>query len=193
MTLRLRSSTTRIGTAALLSVVILSAGVLAVPAIAGAASSHSSNVCSKVSASSVAAIVGYPMKAPTFYTRNIPASSSTDGVSGAYSLCTYDDTTTTGLAGLQKEVDLSLEITSKALTIAELKQGASKAGAGTKVTVTSYPGLGLPALYLVVSGSGTVDQEITVLNGKMVYTANIANKTLPKAKLASIAKLAGKL
>lgn len=44
MSLRLRPSTSRIGAAALFGIVISSAGVLAVPAIVGAASNPNSNI-----------------------------------------------------------------------------------------------------------------------------------------------------
>ncbi len=189
MFLQFRLSTSRVGVAALIGIVISSAAILAVPTIAGAAPSANSQICGKVSDSSIGAIVGYEIVAPEFTSQPFPASTSNGGVSTVDDSCAYAPSNP-----LNKIVNLHLETTSKAVTLAGLKKLiGTENGGGAKITTASYPGLGHPAEYALINLYGSYSQEIDVINGKAIYSASIGDKTLSKAKLASLAKLAEKL
>jgi hypothetical protein len=173
----------------LFGIVISSAGVLAVPAIVGAASNPNSNICSKVSDSSIDAIVGYEIAASEFTSQPFPASTSNGGVSTVDNSCAYAPSNPSN-----KIVNLHVQTTSKPIMASGLKKLiGTENGGGSKITTDSYPGFGHPAEYALINSYGSYSQEIDIINGKTIYSANIGGKTLSKAKLASLARLAEKL
>lgn len=163
----------------------------AVQAHTRAAGALSASVCSKVSAGSVSAIVGYTVPAATASTREIKAIPANGGVSAVVTTCTFGPQSS--LAALLKDVTLETEVTSKPLTAAEVKQDLAKAATGSlKITVSSYSGLGVPALYFTESGSGITGAGISGIAGTTIFGASV-EQTLPMSKLAALAKLAKKL
>ena len=187
--------TCRPSRAAAVMIGIAAAGLLAVPSAAQAAARAElgSSICSSVSASSVSAIVGYRLPAATFSTVNLKATKTNDEISAVASSCTYG--AETSMAALPKTVVLSLEVTSRSLTTAELKKTVAQAQSikGLKMTITPYSGLGMPALYFTFSEAGITAQGISALNGTKEYGANVFTKTASKSEIAALVKLAEKL
>jgi hypothetical protein len=165
------------------------AGLLA--AQAATAAPAASSVCSKVSAASVSAIVGRSVPAPTTDTRTLPPTKENFGISAVVTTCTYG--TSSSLAALVKDVTLQIEVTSKPITIAEIKQTLLKLStASLKITLNSYSGLGVPALYFTTTGAGIKGQGISGVDGTRIYGASV-EQPLSESKLASLAKLAKNL
>jgi hypothetical protein len=184
--------------------------LFALPAVAQAASSRpgvtpegrqavartarllSSSICSKVSAASVSALVGYSVPAATPFTQTLKATKQNFGISAVATTCTFG--AQTSMAALLKDVTLSTEVTSKPLTTSEMQQEVTKAsGATFKFKFTPYSGLGVPALYFSMTAAGVTAQGIEGVAGTKIFGASVETKTLSKSKLAALAKLAEKL
>jgi hypothetical protein len=188
--LPLRSAMLLLGTVGL-------SGLLAAPLAAQAARdaqtavSRSSSICSKVSPGSVSAIVGYSVPAATTSVRTLPATAQDGGISAVVTTCTFGPDAS--LAELLKDVTLTLEVTTKPLTTAEVKKDLqSKSNASLKITVKAYSGLGVPGLYYAETGAGITGQGISGAVGNRLFGASV-EQPLAMSKLASLAKLAGKL
>jgi hypothetical protein len=152
------------------------------------ATPKSASACSKASAASVAAIVGQPAPAvpAVSFTKSIPATKQSGGVSGVETQCVYGNAT----AGAT--FVLGFTVTSKPLPISLLKSEITAVPPSEKVQFTSYSGLGVPGFRVtVVSGSVHTD-EIGGLSGNTEFSA-AAPGSLSVSKLAALAKLAKKL
>jgi hypothetical protein len=160
-------------------------------AVARSARPLPSSICATVSAASVSTIVGFAVPAPTTATRNLAATPANYGISAVVTTCTFGAQAT--VADLTKDVSLVFEVTSKPITTREIKQSLAKtASASLKIAVTSYSGLGVPAVYEITTGGGIRGEGITALVGTKVFSANVFS-TLSMSKLASLVKLAEKL
>ncbi len=147
-------------------------------------------MCHKVSAASVAAIVGFSVPAATAASDNLKATKQNDEISATVTSCTYGSETS--LAALPKTVGLVYEVTSKPLTTAELKKGISQAQK-LSMSLVPYSGLGLPAVYYTFTEGGVLTQGITGLSGKKEYGAFVYTKAVSKSQLAALVRLAEKL
>jgi hypothetical protein len=151
-----------------------------------------SSLCSKVSAASVAAIVGHSVPAPTANTFNQPATKKTYGVSGVLTLCRFGADTSP--AALTKVVVLELDVTSKPITLSEVELATAKTStASSKIKITPYSGLGVPAFYFTDASASVTGQGIEGVVGTRNFTATVFTKNLSKSKLSALAKLAEKL
>ncbi|HEY5274901.1 MAG TPA: hypothetical protein VIJ34_16960 [Acidimicrobiales bacterium] len=152
---------------------------LAVPA----ATPKSSSACGKVTAESVAAIVGHatPALGADFSNARFPATKASGGVSGVATQCDYGKAPAI--------IILFLAVTSKPPSVSVLESATktSAASGGEKVKITSYSGLGIPG-FLVSVGSSN---EAIGLSGTTEFRATAYS--LPLSKLAALAKLARKL
>jgi hypothetical protein len=101
-------------------------GLVAVPTVAQASArpALATSSCSKVSAASVAAVVGHSVPAGTWSTHKLKATRDNDEISAVVTTCVYGSVTS--LAGLGKDVVVGLEVTSKPLTGTELKHALSQ-------------------------------------------------------------------
>ena len=152
----------------------------------------SSSVCSKVSPALVSAIVGYSVPAATPFTQTLKATKQNFGISAVATTCTFG--AQTSMAALLKDVTLSSEVTSKALTTSEMQQEIAKtSGATFKFKFSTYSGLGVPAFYFSMTAAGISAEGIEGVAGTKLFGASVETKTLSKSKLASLAKLAEKL
>jgi hypothetical protein len=152
------------------------------------AKSASSSICSKVSAAAVSAIVGYRVPAATTTTLHEKPTAQNFGISGVTTLCVFG--AQTSLAADKKAVNLTFEITSRALTAQEVKTELAKLKSATlKITVASYSGLGVPAFLFTETAAGLRAASIVGLAGKTYFGATVL-QPLPVSKLASLAKLA---
>ena len=102
-----------------------------------------------MSAASVSAIVGYTVPTASPFTDHIKPTKANSGISAVVSTCTYGTET---FAALAKTVVLSLEVTSRPITGAELKTLLAQAQK-LKMKLTSYHGLGMTAYTLTEGGS----------------------------------------
>jgi hypothetical protein len=98
----------------------------------------------------------------------------------------------TSVAALAKDVVLSLEVTSKPLTGAEMQYSLRQAQK-LKMKFTRYSGLGMTAFYYTFTETGITAQGMVAISGKNVYSAGIYTKTPAVSKLAALVKLAEKL
>jgi hypothetical protein len=161
-------------------------------AVARTATLLSSSVCSKVSPALVSAIVGYSVPAATPFTQTLKATKQNFGISAVVTTCTFG--AQTNMAALLKDVTLSSEVTSKALTTSEMQQEIAKtSGATFKFKFATYSGLGVPAFYFSMTAAGISAEGIEGVAGTKLFGASVETKTLSKSKLASLAKLAEKL
>jgi hypothetical protein len=183
--------------------------VVTVPAVAQAASrsgvtiqtGHSvesrskalvSSICSKVSAATVSSIIGYKVPAGTSFTRSLKPTKENYEISGTDTTCTYG--VETSMATILKSVTLSFETISKPITPAEMQQSLAKASKLAKFKFSAYSGLGVPAFYFSLTESGITGQGITgVLGSTTYFGASVESKSVSKATLAALAKLAEKL
>jgi hypothetical protein len=167
------------------------ASLLAAP-VAGASSAPKSSegICSKISASSVAAIVGYTLPAPSFDSLTLPATKKNDEISSVVESCAYGSETS--LAALPKDVILEYTVTSRTLTAAEIKKGLAQAEA-LKITFVPYGGLGVRAYYYSFTQSGITIQGMSGFEGTKDYGAATYSKLTSKSQLASLVRLAEKL
>jgi hypothetical protein len=177
--------------AALLLAVVVS-GVVALPIAAQASSRQpsASSYCSKVSAASVAAIVGHAVPAGSPFSDKVKATKANHEISAVVSSCTYG--AVTSIAALAKDVVLSLEVTSRPLTGADLQYSLSQAEK-LKMKFTPYSGLGMIAFYYTFTQSGITTQGMIAVDGSTNYSAGIYTKTPALPKLAALVRLAEKL
>jgi hypothetical protein len=179
------------------SISALAAVVVCAGACAGAATARTANTsaatqeCSKVSASSVSAIVGYKVPAATGMAFKEKASKSNFGIAFQTVDCTFG--VETSLAGLKKAVSVSIETLSRPLTSSELKKLVTKQEQkATGLKIESYPGLGGTSFYMTASAGGIHIQSIATGSGTKLYGATVESN-LSKSKLASLVKLAQNL
>jgi len=152
------------------------------------AKSASSSICSKVTAAAVSAIVGYSVPAATTTTLHEKPTAQNFGISGVTTLCVFG--AQTSLAADKKDVDLTFEITSRALTAQEVKTELAKLKSATStITVAPYSGLGVPAFRFTETAAGIKAAGIVGLAGTTYFGASVL-QPLPVSKLASLAKLA---
>jgi hypothetical protein len=150
------------------------------------ATPKSASACSKVSAASVAAIVGQPapLQPAASSTNHIPATKQSGGVSGTETECVYGKTATVFV--------LLNVVTSKPLTISLLKKTTLAGSTASDGTIfTSYSGLGVPG-FRVTSVAPVRTDQIGGLSGNTEFSATASN-SLSVAKLAALANLARKL
>jgi hypothetical protein len=169
------------------------AGVCAGPA--SAATSHASTatqLCSKVSASSVSSIVGYKVPAAVGETLSNKPTKANDDIGDTDLYCAFG--AQKSLASLKKSVGLSVETLTRAPSAAEFKKLLEKAHTipGLKVKLAPYPGLGSEAFLLTFSEAGITSETLAVGSGTKLYAASVDTST-STSKLASLVKLAEKL
>jgi hypothetical protein len=165
------------------------AAVEAAPSVAATAHSAAS-ICSRVSAASVSAIVGYSVPAPTFSTLDEKASKLNDEIATSSSICTYGAEKT--LAELAKTVILDIGVTSKSLSASELQANLTKVekSSGDKFSISSYSGLGVPGYYVTVTVSGIKEQTVAGVSGTHDFGASVDSSKVSEAELGKLAKLA---
>jgi hypothetical protein len=155
------------------------------------ARSDASSVCSKISPSAVSAIVGYAVPAATGAVTDLKATKANDGISAVLTTCSFG--AQTSLAALKRNVTLDLEVTSRPITTREVQQELAKtASASLKISVSPYPGLGVPGVYFTEVGGGISAEGISGFVGTKVFGASVF-EALSRSKLASLAKLAARL
>jgi hypothetical protein len=151
-----------------------------------------SSICDKVSAASISSIIGYKVPAGTTSTFNIKPTTTNYEISGTNTVCTYG--TAGSMAALLKDVSLSYEVISKPLTTSEMQQSIKMATKEAKFKFSTYSGLGVPGFYFSLSEAGITGQGITgVQNGTHFFGASVESKSISKAALAALAKLAEQL
>jgi hypothetical protein len=177
---------------ALLLGTVVALSLVAVPAAAQASSRAelASSYCNKVSAASVSAIVGHSVPAASLFTDKLKPTKANHEISAVVWSCTYG--ATTSVAALAKNVVLSLEVTSRPLTGAELQYSLSQAEK-LKMKFTPYSGLGMTAFYYTFTETGITIQGMVAISGTNNYSAGIYTKTPAVSKLAALVKLAEKL
>ena len=170
---------------------ITAASLVAAP-VAGASSAPKSSegICSKISTTSVSAIVGYKLPAPSFDTLSLPATKKNDEISSVVTSCTYGSQTS--LAALPKDVIIDYAVTSRPLTSAEIKKGLAQEQQ-LKMTFLPYSGLGGKAYYYSFTDAGITIQGLTGFEGTKDYGASTYSKLTSKSQLASLVRLAEKL
>jgi hypothetical protein len=153
---------------------------------------HASGVCSKISAASVSALVGYKVPAGIESTFNLKPTAANFHISGVNTVCTYGGSTT--MAALLKDVSLSFETVSKPLTSAELQQSLAKAEVGAKFKFVPYSGQGITGFYFSLTEAGITGQGISVEENSTHFSgASVESKTISKSTLVALAKLAEKI
>lgn len=150
-----------------------------------------SSLCSRVSAASIAAIVGHSVPAPVANTVHQAATAKNFGISGVLTLCTYG--AETSVAAISKVVVLEYEVTSKPITISEIQQKLKQTSPTSKLTLTPYSGLGVPAFYFVDANPTFSVEGMEGVAGTKSFGATVFAKNLSKSKLAALTKLAEKL
>jgi hypothetical protein len=177
---------------ALLLGTVVALGLVAVPAVAQASlrQAPASSFCSKVSAASVSAIVGHSVPAGSFSTYKGKATKTNDEISSVVSSCSYG--AVTSIALLAKVVVLSVDVTSRPLTGADLEYALSQAQK-LKIKFTPYSGLGMTAFYYTFTTGGIPIQGMDAISGTTSYSAGIYTKTPAMSTLAALVKLAEKL
>jgi len=177
---------------ALLLMAVVASGLVAVPIAAHASSRQelASSFCSKVSAASVSAIVGHSVPAGSPFTDKVKPTKANHEISAVVSSCTYG--AVTSVAALAKDVVLSLEVTSRPLTGADLKYALSQAEK-LKMVFTPYSGLGMTGFYYTFTEAGITTQGMVAIAGTTDYSAGVYTKAPVMSKLAALVKLAEKL
>jgi hypothetical protein len=175
----------------------LAAVVVCAGACAGAATARTANTsaatqqCSKISASSVSAIVGYKVPAATGLIDKEKATKQNFGIAFQTLDCTFG--AEKSLASLKKSVSLSIETLSRSLTASELKKLVSEQEQkATGLKISPYPGLGGVSFYMTASAAGLHIESIATGSGTKLYGATV-DSNLAKSKLASLVKLAQNL
>ncbi len=163
---------------------------------AQAASPLKSTPCNAISAGSVSSIVGWTVPAGVYNTSKIKATKANDGISATEADCTFGSETS--LAALSKVVVLEDEVTSRAITSAEvqaqLRKAEAQAGsAKATYSFTPYSGLGVQAFLFKLTEEGISAEGIYGINGVHVFGASVFTTKLPLSKIASLAKLAEKI
>ena len=177
---------------ALLLGTVVALGLVAVPAAAQASSRAelASSYCNKVSAASVSAIVGHSVPAGSLFTDKVKPTKSNHEISAVVWSCIYG--VATSVTALAKDVVLSLEVTSKPLTGAEMQYSLSQAEK-LKMKFTPYSGLGMTAFYYTFTETGITIQGMVAIAGTNNYSAGVYTKTPAVSKLAALVRLAEKL
>ena len=177
---------------AALAAVVAGVSVCAGPAAASTAPSKATQLCSKVSASSVSSIIGRTVPAAAGTILNEKASKENDDIAFSVLNCAYGSETS--IAAIKKTVDVSLETLSRSLTAADFKKLVDQEHAlsGVGVKVVPYPSLGSEAYLVTVKEAGLDLESLAVESGTKVYGAT-AESGLSTSKLASLVKLAAKL
>jgi hypothetical protein len=163
---------------------------------AHAATPMKSTPCNAVNAGAVSAIVGWTVPAGVYDTSKIKATKANDGISATEADCTYGSETS--LAALSKVVVLEVEVTSRAITTAEvqaqLKKAEAQAGSA-KITYsfTPYSGLGAQAFLFKLNEDGISAEGIYAISGVHVFGASVFTTKLPLSKVASLARLSEKI
>lgn len=116
------------------------------------------STCSKVSAASVAAVVGHPVPAGTLSTHNLKATKADDEISAVVTSCIYGSVTS--LTALGKDVLVGFEVTSKPL--------------------------GMKAFYYTFTEAGIPIQGIEAIDGTTVYSAGRYTKTPAAPELSAL-------
>lgn len=167
-------------------------GLVAVPTIAQASPLRAlaTSSRSKVSAASVAAVVGHSVPAGTYSTNNLKATKADDEISAIETSCIYGSVAS--LAALGNDVIVGFEVTSKPLTEAELKHALRQAQA-LKFVFKPFAGLGMKAFYYTFTDAGIPIQGIDAINGTTVYAAALYTKTPEARELGALIRLAEKL
>jgi hypothetical protein len=182
----------------LLSGIAGASGLLALPAVAQAASTTTS-VCNNVSAAAVSSIIGYVVPPGTLYTLHLKATPANFQTSAVETTCTYG--AQTSIAALTKDVTLSFEVLSKPLTASEIQQSLAKLSTlSLKIKITAYSGLGVPGWYFTETSTSKVPGvpnaeglSGSIAGGAQEFGVSVETQSLPLAKLAALAKLAEKL
>jgi hypothetical protein len=180
MLMRRHQLSSRLGAAGLFGLMLSAGGFVTLPGSAGAARAAAPTACSKVSASAVAKVVGFamPFFQADFQNAHLPATKQSGGVSAVATQCEYGKVPTL--------VVLYSATYSKPLTLSSVESTA-KAGGGEGIT--SYSGLGVPAILVKIG----IAQEIIGFSGKTEFRATGSNLDLSNSKLAALAKLAKNL
>jgi hypothetical protein len=153
---------------------------------------HLSSICRRVSAASVAAIVGHSVPAPTAGVFPQSPTKKNLGISGVLTICTYG--TETSATAISQTVALELDVTSKPITLSEVERKlAQTSTASSKITMTPYSGLGAPAFYFTDIASSLTAQGMEVVDGTRSIAATVFTTRLSKTKFAALTKLAEKL
>lgn len=165
-------------------------GLVAVPAVADASPlpALAASTCAKVSAASVATVVGHTVPAGTLSTQDLKPTKANDEVSALVTACVYGSVTS--LTALSKDVVLGLEVTSKSLTRAELVRSLSQAAV---IEVRPYAGLGMKAFHYAFSDGTVPIQGIVAIDGTRIYSSALYTKTSAVPELAALVRLAEKL
>jgi hypothetical protein len=188
----LRVATLAVGLAAV-GVAVFVAGAWAAIRPATAAPSASS-ICSRVSAASVSAIIGYKVPTPKASTTHVPATKTNFEISSVDTSCVYG--AETSIAAVKKAVILDYGVSDKAFTGAELQQSIKRSESenpSVKLKVAPYSGLGVTAYYLTLSEAGIYGQVIEGVVGTTTFGASVESKTVSESTVAALAKLARKL
>jgi hypothetical protein len=93
---------------------------------------------------------------------------------------------------LAKDVELTLEVTSRPITGAQVKAALFQAR-NLKIKMTPYSGLGMTAYYFTFTEAGTTSQGIAAISHTKIYSAGVFTKTPEMAKLAALVRLAERL
>jgi hypothetical protein len=174
-----------LGTTVALSLVPVATVARASPLPARAAST-----CSKVSAASVAAVVGHPVPAGTLSINHLKPTKADDEVSAVVTSCIYGSVTS--LKALSKVVVVGFEVTSKALTGTELMRSLKQAQA-LKFVFAPYAGLGMKAFYHSFTDGSIPIQGIVAIDGTTIYSSGLYTKTRAVSQLAALVKLSERL
>ena len=174
-----------LGTTAALSLVPVATAAQAstLPALAA-------STCSKVSAASVAAVVGHPVPAGTLSINHLKPTKADDEVSAVVTSCIYGSVTS--LKALSKDVVVGFEVTSKALTGTELMHSLRQAQV-LKFVFTPYAGLGMKAFYYSFTDGSIPIQGIAAIDGTTIYSSGPYTKTRAVSQLAALVKLSERL
>jgi hypothetical protein len=176
--------------------VVSAAALLGTTTTTEAATSASApaSICSKVTAASVSAIVGYTVPAPTQTVLHLPADKNDYETSSVDTSCTFG--AEKSIAEIAKSVTLDIAVAAKPFTEAEILASTKKAEqiSHDKFKLVSYSGLGVPAYYLTETADGLHIQVLSgVVGGTHSFGAAVDSATLSITKLAELAKLAEKL
>jgi hypothetical protein len=160
---------------------------------AAPSSAASSSICSRVSAASVSAIVGYTVPAGTFSTLDLKPTKQNGEIGSDNSICTYGVDKT--LADVEKAVILNIAVTTKPVTQAEIEASVTKTEQAAKVkfTISSYSGLNVPGYYLTENISGIRAQVIAGVSGTHNFVASVDSSKVSESELGKLAALAEKL
>jgi predicted regulator of Ras-like GTPase activity (Roadblock/LC7/MglB family) len=147
--------------------------------------------CSKVSAASVAAVVGHPVPAGTLFINHLKPTKADDEVSAAVTSCIYGSAVAS-LTALSKDVVVGFEVTSKALTGTELMHSLRQVQV-LRFVFTPYAGLGMKAFYYSFTDGSIPIQGIAAIDGTTIYSSGLYTKTPAVSQLAALVKLSERL